>query len=105
MRDCGSCIACCVFLIPSEEPGLIKLERCRFASHEGEFSYTGTSSCGNCTIFDKPERPQMCGDFYCGYLKGEWDERPNATRDSFLDVVLNRGKLPDKFPGFLAIAR
>ena len=91
--------------MPTEEPGLIQLERCRFASHEGEFSYTGTSSCGNCTIFEEPERPQMCHDFSCGYLKGEWDERPNATRDSFVSIVLNRGKLPDKMPGFLAITR
>jgi Fe-S-cluster containining protein len=64
--------------------GRISLDRCQYVSHEGEFSFTGASCDGNCTIYKT--RPQVCRDFVCGYIKGETDRRPDELGKAFLET-------------------
>jgi hypothetical protein len=70
-RTCGSCRECCIALALRPEPGWwqeIKPagQPCRFLNESG------------CSIHDQP-RPNICGDFKCGYLLGQVPQRPDEN--------------------------
>lgn len=68
-RVCGNCEECCfvaqVDLGPQIKPAC---QKCPFQNN-------------GCNIFGKPERPQICIDFQCGWLRGAGspEDRPDKS--------------------------
>lgn len=84
MRSCGDCIVCCVYpRIP--ELGKGGMEHCVHLSLPGPETtdaryYTG-DSCGNCKIYDSPEKPACCSKYNCAWRAGFGSEfdRPDKV--------------------------
>ena len=68
-RTCGNCTACCHIAEVNE--GIITKPACTacpFLDH-------------GCKLFDQPERPQVCRDFQCSWLRGygNSEDRPDKS--------------------------
>lgn len=67
MRKCDECMVCCEY-VDVIFPDFIKKagEKCPFQDN-------------GCNIFDRPERPEVCKNFQCAWLRGcgEENDRPD----------------------------
>lgn len=77
MRDCGDCVACCVFQVPAEG---FEIKPCPYVTHDDTL-FTG-KGCNNCTVYDI--RPEVCRHFRCDYILGKTDERPNIKNSEWM---------------------
>lgn len=98
VRECGSCIACCIFLLQDSEPGRVDLEACEHVNLKGPLSFTGDSDCNNCKVYE--QRPEDCRAFKCDYLLGLEDERPDISRSKWARQVQGKGVAPGSVPKF-----
>lgn len=77
MRECGDCVACCVFQVPAEG---FELKPCPYVQHDDTL-FTG-QGCNNCTVYDI--RPEVCRRFKCDYILGKDHERPNIENSRWM---------------------
>ena len=80
MRECGECAECCYI---GYVPELDKKEHtiCPFMKK---------TTCGSCSIFDKPNLPATCKNYRCGWLNGYGDDqdRPNNSGVMISDNII-----------------
>lgn len=81
-RECGDCKVCC---FTGGVPDLEKPphKHCKFECDKG------------CSIYGKPERPEICNTFKCAYLSGFVDEKPSEC-----GVLLSINNTPNGPFGF-----
>lgn len=91
MRECGTCVVCCVYPRMTE-PGYEKdgLTPCKFLKPMTA-QFEGSDPCGNCTVYE--DRPKGCSDYTCQWLAGhgETEDRPDLTGIVF-DTLPPAGK-------------
>jgi len=83
-NKCGDCRACCEVLSiemekrPSGEDYLAKpaYKRCGFAKPRGTNS---------CTIY--ADRPKVCSDFQCGWLKAGWNRKLKPSKSGLMTTI------------------
>jgi len=97
-RDCGECIACCVY--PSiDDPELKKdsMTHCPNLTLPGGATpgrvFMAGTKCGNCKIY--PTRPKTCGNYTCAWLQGYGDE--DDRPDKSLILVDNSKRITNAF--------
>jgi len=68
-RQCGDCTACC--FVAEVKEGIVKKPACQTCP----FMQNG------CKLYGKPERPQVCQDFQCSWLRGfgSLEDRPDKS--------------------------
>lgn len=76
MNTCGECKACCVVL-PIADPEIVKPagEPCQHLCESG------------CGIYEKPEWPQLCRDYFCAWRQVEWLGTRPLYRPDKLGVI------------------
>lgn len=87
MRDCGECVACCVYLkitdIKLDKPGLTHCPYATLSKNRivNTICYSGESCGKNCSVYNSPRRPQCCSDYKCLWLQGYGNEsdRPDLS--------------------------
>lgn len=95
-RECGECIACCVYYniktIDFRKEAFTPCHKLReipvMVEEPTKGKYT-TSTCHNCTIHDKPEKPKICDDFNCYWLLGHGDEDDRPDKSG---IIIDRSK-------------
>lgn len=81
-RSCGSCSLCCTVLRvdPLRKLGGVPCIHQREGSH------------APCAIHGLPERPNLCGDYRCAWLRGQYEDADRPDRmGAVLDVSLRAG--------------
>lgn len=74
-RSCGACEACCY--VAEVKEGIVNKPACQKCPFQGN----------GCTIFGKPERPQVCIDFQCGWLRGVGDDQDRPDKSGIMVSV------------------
>lgn len=74
-RECGSCEECC--FVAEVKEGIIQKNACQ----KCPFQQNG------CKIFGKPERPKVCIDFQCGWLRGAGTEEDRPDKSGIMVSV------------------
>ena len=78
-RICGDCEECCyVASVVDESKNFHKpaCQKCPFQNH-------------GCTIYGKPERPQICSDFQCSWLRGVGEDKDRPDKSGVMASVNN----------------
>jgi len=80
-RECGECDVCCVVAEVNE--GQFNKPACVACPY---LNKTGTKRCG---IFGKAQRPQICSDFKCGWLRGAGKNKDRPDKSNVMVSVNN----------------
>lgn len=70
MRQCGGCEVCC-YIAEVKDVNKSAFQKCK---HQ----------CDGCAIFGKSERPQVCVDFECMWLRGYGNENDRPDKNGLL---------------------
>lgn len=96
MRDCGTCIACCVYyniktpqLHKEAFSPCTKLKTPPLMQDEPEPGRYTTEGCDNCTVHKDDKRPKVCDDFNCYWLLGHGDEEDRPDKSG---MIIDRSK-------------
>lgn len=74
-RECGECEVCCY--VAEVKEGIVNKPACRTCPFQNN----------GCAIFDKPERPQVCSSFQCGWLRGAGKEKDRPDKSNVMVSV------------------
>ena len=91
MRDCGECIACCVYLkIPAlDKPKLTHCQHLNLVEEVKENTMQlSAQACGSCGIYE--DRPQVCKTYACAWLLGGGRESDRPDRSKMLIDTLHQ---------------
>jgi len=81
VRDCGECIACCVYprITELNKPGLTHCSHVTLLAPVKDGEMQLSSGCENCTIYEN--RPKTCRDYTCLWLAGygRKSDRPDKS--------------------------
>ena len=85
MRECGDCVACCVYYRISEidKKGMQPCSHLNIEKPPKNIAYyTGNSKCGNCKVYDI--KPNVCTEFDCLWKLGHGSEEDRPDKSLIL---------------------
>lgn len=74
-RECGDCEVCCY--VAEVKEGIVDKPACKTCPFQSK----------GCAIFNKPERPQVCVSFQCGWLRGAGKENDRPDKSNVMVSV------------------